>query len=144
MMNQPLGGPSAGLLRVLIVDDEKDTAETLARVLARLGYECRLAHEVHAAIETAGDFRPDAVLLDIEMPRNGYRTAQSLRQQMGTSCPVIIAVTAYGDQEHYARSEQAGFHFYFVKPVHPERIDEVLRALREARAACQSDADSPQ
>jgi len=113
--------------RVLVVDDNVDTAQSLGRLLGRAGYEIVLAHSGVQAVERAREQAPEAVVLDIGLPgMDGFEVAQRLRAQTGCQNAVIIAVTGYGQPEDRQKSIAAGFDHHLVKPVD---IDELKRLL---------------
>ncbi|MHB1561654.1 MAG: hybrid sensor histidine kinase/response regulator [Isosphaeraceae bacterium] len=104
--------------RVLIVDDNVDTALGMERLLKPLGHETLVVHDGPAAIESARAFRPDFVLLDIGLPgMDGYRVASALREVELARDTVFIAVSGYGQDEDRRRSYAAGFDHHLVKPV---------------------------
>ncbi|MHB1561221.1 MAG: PAS domain-containing hybrid sensor histidine kinase/response regulator, partial [Isosphaeraceae bacterium] len=104
--------------RILIVDDNADTALGLARLLRFLGHEVRVAHDGPAAIDAVHQERPDFLLLDIGLPgMDGYQVASQLRSEPGMDSLIIIAITGYGQDEDRRRSRAAGFDHHLVKPV---------------------------
>ncbi|MDB5351017.1 MAG: luxQ 8, partial [Planctomycetota bacterium] len=108
-------GPGA---RVLVVDDNVDTARGMARLLKLLGHEVLAIHDGRAAVEAARAFRPGFVLLDIGLPGlDGYEVARGLRQDERSRDAVIIAVSGYGQEDDRRRSRAAGFDHHLVKPV---------------------------
>jgi CheY-like chemotaxis protein len=117
----------SGSVRVLVVEDERDTLMTLGILLRSEGYEVRLAHgggEVPAAVH---EFKPHAVLLDIGMPgRDGYEVARDLRGALGDACPLLVAVTAYGSAADKARARAIGFDHHIAKPYDPLELLGVL------------------
>ncbi|HEY1379601.1 MAG TPA: response regulator [Gemmataceae bacterium] len=116
-------------LRVLVVDDNVDGAESLARLLRLGGHEVRLAHDGPAALTTAGEFRPEAVVLDIGLPgMDGFQVARRLRDAADTKGAVIVAVTGYGREEDRVRSREAGFDHHLVKPVDVDTLCDLLAA----------------
>jgi DNA-binding response OmpR family regulator len=118
-------------VRVLVVEDNADAAETLADLLRLWGYEVGIAHDGQAAVEAAPGFRPDAVLLDIGLPRmNGYEVARWLRRQSDLGGVLLIAVTGYGQESDRARGREAGFDHHLVKPVDLEVLRRLLAELR--------------
>jgi DNA-binding response OmpR family regulator len=119
-------GPIERGVRVLVVEDNVDAAETLADLLRIWGYEVEVVHDGQAAVEAAPRFRPRAVLLDIGLPRmNGYEVARWLRRRPDLDGVQLIAVTGYGQESDRARGREAGFDHHLVKPVDLE----VLRRL---------------
>jgi signal transduction histidine kinase/DNA-binding response OmpR family regulator len=104
--------------RVLVVDDHRDSGQSLAALLRLGGMDVRVAHDGSAALETAQTFGPEVVLLDIGLPgMDGYEVARRLRAQPSTRDAVLVAVTGYGQDEDRERSRQAGFEYHLVKPV---------------------------
>jgi two-component system CheB/CheR fusion protein len=117
-------------LRLLLVDDNVDTAESLAMVLRLSGHEVEVVHDGPRALEAAQARRPDAVLLDIGLPgMSGYEVARHLRQQGHGPAPRLIAMTGYGSDADRQRSKEAGLADHLVKPVDPARLEELLAML---------------
>jgi signal transduction histidine kinase len=113
------GGPS---LRVLVVDDSKDAAESLAKLLRLAGHEVLVAHDGQDALDLAAAQRPAVMLLDIGLPgMDGYEVCRRMRQQ-GFADARIIAVTGYGQERDRQRSREAGFDSHTVKPVDPSEL----------------------
>jgi CheY-like chemotaxis protein len=113
---------------VLIVDDNRDAANTLAMLLAALGQEVHCAHDGEEALRAATRLRPDVVLLDLGMPPpDGFEIAQRLRAMPELGAKVkIVAVTGWGQQADRERSRASGFDLHLVKPL---GMDDVRRAL---------------
>jgi signal transduction histidine kinase len=104
--------------RILVVDDNRDGAVILAKLLRYAGHEVEAAHSGLAALEVARAFAPDVVLLDIGLPDiDGLEVARRLRCDLGLTESLLVAVTGYGHDEDRRRSEDAGFHAHLVKPV---------------------------
>jgi CheY-like chemotaxis protein len=122
---RPAGG---GHRRILVVDDNADSADTLA-MLARLdGHEVWTAHTGAAALEAARAVRPEVVLLDIGLPgMDGYEVARRLRDGAAGGPLLLAAVTGYGQEADRNRSRQAGFDMHLVKPVEPEVLRRLLQ-----------------
>ncbi len=122
-------------LRILIVDDYPTTAETLAKWLTRLGYQVQMAKDGEAALETAKDFLPDVILLDLGIPKlNGYEAAREIRRQPWGKNIFIVAVTGFGRNEDRERTRAAGFDAHLLKPMfHSE-----LKALLDKRSGKRS------
>ena len=117
--------------RILIVDDNFDSAHGLARLLRRRDYHVELAHDGLAALKTAIAFRPSAILLDIGLPEmDGYEVARRLRTEPACSHALIIAVSGYGQEEDRQRSRQAGFDHHLVKPVNFDQVRKLLLSSR--------------
>jgi CheY-like chemotaxis protein len=114
-------GPDPGTgggLKVLVVDDNLDSASSLAQVLQLWGHDAKTAHDGQAAVQAAQDYQPDVVLLDIGLPgMDGYEVARVLRQKPSLAGMQLVALTGYGQDQDKQRSEQAGFEIHFTKPV---------------------------
>jgi signal transduction histidine kinase len=112
-------GSARRSLRMLVVDDNVDGAQSLALLLGLIGHEVRIAHDGPDALEAAAEFRPEVVLLDIGLPRgmDGYEVARRLRAQPGLEESALVALTGYGGEEERAHASEAGFSAHFVKPV---------------------------
>lgn len=117
----------ANSLRVLIVDDNRDTADSQATLVRLWGHEPRVAYDgVQALAESAG-FTPDVVLLDLGLPRlDGFAVARRLAQLSGWV--TVIVVTGYGDSDTRQRLREAGIHHVLLKPADPEELQRVLAA----------------
>jgi DNA-binding response OmpR family regulator len=117
-------------MRILVVDDLEDAADTLAIYLRMHGYVARTAYDGQTAVQVAGEFRPHAVLLDIALPRlDGYRVAGQLRQDADLQTACLIAVSGYGMAADVNAAYAAGFDHHFIKPVAMEDLLAVLRGL---------------
>ncbi len=115
-------------MRVLVVDDCRDTARMMRVLLRARGYEIELASTGREALEVAGRFRPGVVLVDIGLPgMDGYEVASLLRGQEYGRDAVIIAVSGYREDEH-RRSREAGFDHHLVKPLDHEALLSLLPA----------------
>jgi CheY-like chemotaxis protein len=116
MTHSPIAGalPAA---RILIIDDNRDAAETMARLLEVFGHDVRIAFDGDQAMEIARRQRPDYVLLDLGLPgMDGYEIARRLRREL-TEPTVIIAVTGYGQEEDRRRCREAGIDHHRLKPI---------------------------
>jgi two-component system CheB/CheR fusion protein len=127
-----------GALRVLVVEDNAHSAESLRLLLEMAGHEVRTAPDGAAGLEAAERFGPDVVLCDIGLPgMDGYELAERLRPpagEPGAGRPVtLIALTGYGDDASRERSRRAGFDHHLVKPVEPDALERVLDAVRAER-----------
>jgi PAS domain S-box-containing protein len=110
--------PAKRGLRVLVVDDNKDTALGMAKLLQNSGYDVQTAYDGPTAVELARAQRPDAILLDIGLPgMDGYQVARQLREQDCCKSTLIIAVSGYGQREDRERARRAGFNHHLIKPV---------------------------
>jgi CheY-like chemotaxis protein len=115
-------------LRILVVDDNVDAAESLAMLLELDGHETRIAHTGESAIDLALAFAPDAAFIDIGLPGlNGYQVAQRLRADVnGRESLLLVALTGWGADEDRRHAQAAGFDVHLVKPVDFEKLSEVL------------------
>lgn len=116
--------------RILVVDDNRDSAISLSMMLKLMGSETRTAHDGFEALEIAATFLPHVVLLDIGMPKlNGYDTARRIRQESWGRDMVLVAQTGWGQEEDKRMSHEAGFNFHLVKPVDPQSLEKLLAGL---------------
>jgi CheY-like chemotaxis protein len=117
---------SQGPRRVLVVDDNLDSADTMAELVRIWGYEVRTAHDGPAALECARSFRPNVVLLDVGLPgMDGYELARRLRAE-GLAGNLLVSVTGYGQEEDRRKAEEAGFDHHLTKPVNPETLQRLV------------------
>lgn len=118
---------AATALRILVVDDNVDSALTLAALLSMYGHEVCTAHDGLDALEEMSRFKPDVAILDIGMPKmNGYSVAKHIRSRSNETQPLLIAVTGWGQDEDRRRSKAAGFDHHLVKPVDPAALSALL------------------
>jgi signal transduction histidine kinase len=109
--------------RILVADDNRDAAESLAMLLEIAGHEVRVAHHGQAALSLAQVFRPDTALLDIGMPdMSGYEVARSLRSEPWATDVLMIALTGWGQDSDRRRALESGFDHHLIKPVDPDRL----------------------
>jgi CheY-like chemotaxis protein len=114
--------------RILVVDDNKDAAETLAELLRMLGNEVAVALDGTSAMEQVVQFRPDVVLLDIGLPDiSGYEVARRVRQLERVAQPTLIALTGWGQQQDKQMAALAGFDEHWTKPVDIDRLQALSR-----------------
>jgi two-component system CheB/CheR fusion protein len=125
---RPAGTPAGAVpRRVLVVEDNLDTAESLTMLLRLRGHEVEVAHDGQQALVAAAAFEPEVVLLDIGLPGlDGYQVARNLRRRRGTAKALIVALTGYGQDEDQRRAHEAGFDHHLTKPVAPQAIYELL------------------
>ena len=103
--------------KILVVDDLRDSADSLALLFEALGHETMTSYDGRQAVEAARSFEPDIVFLDINMPiLDGYGAARSLRDMRRDTPPVLVALTAVTDPDARQRADAAGFDFYVAKP----------------------------
>ena len=116
--------------RILVVDDDHDSAESLAMLFQLMGHDVRAAHNGLAAVDLAEAFRPDLIVLDIGMPGlDGYEVCRRIRQHSWGRAAVIAALTGWSRDEDRDRSEQAGFDHFLVKPVDPKALENLIAAV---------------
>lgn len=116
--------------RILVVDDNRDSAESLSILLGIAGHEAVIANDGIEAVEKASTFRPEVILLDIGLPKlNGYEAAREIRSQLWGQGVTLIALTGWGQSEDRARSKDAGFDVHMVKPVDYVRLMQFLEEL---------------
>jgi two-component system CheB/CheR fusion protein len=121
-------------LRVLVVDDNSDSAESLAIWLELVGHDVRTAYDGQQALAVARELRPDVIFLDIGMPgMSGYEVARRLREQPETRDVLLLAMTGWGQEEDRRRSREAGFDEHLVKPLDPKGLEERLAELAAQR-----------
>ena len=126
-ISKTLQTAGTGKTRILVVDDNEDSAISLATMLEMLGHEARAAFDGVAAVETAESYKPDIVLLDIGLPKmSGLAAARKIREQSWGQAMFLIAVTGWGDEKDRRRSAEAGFDLHLVKPVDPAELENVL------------------
>lgn len=110
-------------MRILIVEDNRDSAQSLRKLLELCGYSVTVAYTSREGLEAAKAARPDVILCDIGLPdADGYELAVALRTNPLTARARLIAVTAYGSDQDRQRSREAGFQLHLVKPVKPESL----------------------
>ncbi len=109
---------TAGAVRVLVVDDNVDAAQTLHEFLGHIGHDSAVAHDAVAALELARSFQPQVAVLDIGLPvMDGYELARRLRAQHRGAPLRLIALTGYGQEDDRSRAQEAGFDHHLVKPI---------------------------
>ncbi|KQQ97379.1 PAS domain S-box protein [Massilia sp. Leaf139] len=122
-------------LRVLVVDDNLDAAESLVALLGALGHETRMAHDGPAGLAAARSFRPELAFLDIGLPgMNGHEVARALRSSSELRGAVLVALTGWGAASDMTLSQQAGFDQHLTKPVSREALEQALATAMEGRA----------
>jgi CheY-like chemotaxis protein len=128
VVEPPLSG------RILVVDDNQDSAQSLGVLLGKWGHEVELAYDGPSALEIARTFRPELVFLDIGMPKmNGYEVARRLREDARLAGTRFIVLSGYGAEVDHIRSKEAGFDHHLVKPVDPRRLPGVITSVLASR-----------
>ena len=124
------GQPTTRPLRVLVVDDNKDTVLSFSMLLKASGHDVRTAHDGPTAVQAALDYQPNVVLLDIGLPGlNGYEVAKRIRQHPVLKNVVLVALTGYGQDSDRETSLQAGFNHHLVKPARFEQLQQILATV---------------
>jgi len=115
-------------LKILVADDNRDAADSLAMLLELSGHEVNVAHCGGAALACAARQRPHVVILDIGMPdMSGYEVARKIRAERGGADMMLIAVTGWGHADDKARARAAGFNHHLTKPVDPDHVEQLLQ-----------------
>ncbi|HEY4175032.1 MAG TPA: ATP-binding protein, partial [Rhodopila sp.] len=123
-------------LKVLVVDDTMEVAQTVGWMLEEMGHEYRLVHDGRKAVEAAKAFLPDAILLDIGLPgMDGYAVCRALRQEERLRSTVVIAQTGWGQDKDKASASEAGFDHHLVKPVAFQDLERLLASSVKPRQA---------
>ncbi|SAK99876.1 PAS/PAC sensor hybrid histidine kinase [Caballeronia pedi] len=129
------GSPSLSQLRVLIVDDNADAAETLGMLMQTMGTEVRTAANANAALALTERWRPDVCLLDIGLPDiDGYRLARMMRARPDLAGTVLVAVTGYGLQKDREEALEAGFDHHFVKPLDISKLFSLVGTIASSQS----------
>jgi CheY-like chemotaxis protein len=120
--------------RILVVDDNRDAAESLRMMLELLGADVVVAYNGHDALAHFAESAPSAVLLDIGMPgMDGYEVARTIRERGDAHRPVIVALTGWGQESDRKRSREAGFDHHLVKPADLRTLEALLAKLPSPR-----------
>jgi CheY-like chemotaxis protein len=115
---------------ILIVDDNRDSAQTLSDLLRTYGHKTHVAYDGNEALDVAQRLRPEVVLLDIGLPTlNGYDACRSIRSQPWGERMVLVALTGYGQDSDVLKARQAGFDHHMVKPVNHQALQAILAAM---------------
>ena len=123
------------MLRVLVAEDNEDSATTMAVLLRLYGHEVEVASDGLSALRAVRANPPDVVLLDIGLPKmDGWQIARKIRSRITWKRPLLIAITGHGDQAAQSRSSEAGIDLHLVKPVDPQMLEQVLQRSRRSCA----------
>ena len=116
--------------RVLIVDDDVELAQSLARMIEAAGtYETRMVHSAADALAVAVEFPPVIVFLDIELPdMSGYEVAERIRHEAWGKSVILIALTGWGQESDRRHALASGFNHHLIKPVDPDALEELFSA----------------
>jgi len=116
--------------RILVVDDNVDSADSLAMLLRMMGHEVQTVSDGESAVAVAEDFRPDVAVLDIGLPKvNGYDLAKRIRERPWGRDIVLVALTGWGQESHRRRSAESGFNHHLTKPVEFDVLHQILAAV---------------
>lgn len=119
----------SSILKILVVDDNRDSADSLGMLLELMGYTVAISYDGESAVKDASSFQPDYVLLDIGLPgMSGHDVARALRSNEILKAAKIIAVTGWGQDHDKEASKGAGFDFHLVKPVDIDQLTDLLQA----------------
>jgi len=125
-------GQERAALHVLVVDDNRDAADSLRMLLEMWGHDVRVAYDGAEGLEVARSYHPDCLVLDIGLPAmNGYDLARRVRQEPGLERAKLIALTAYSGEAHARRAREAGFDYQLVKPASLSELERILTMLNE-------------
>jgi CheY-like chemotaxis protein len=125
----------AAALKILVVDDNRDAAESCAMLLELSGHSVQTAYSGRQALEIGETFRPHALLLDIGLPDlSGYELAQQIRAAPWGQGTILVAVTGWGQEEDRRRAFEAGFDHHLTKPIETEKLESLLCSLSESIA----------
>ena len=117
-------------LRILVVDDNVDAAQSLAVLLKANGHQAHAVHDGRAAIEAAREYQPNLILLDIGLPgMDGYQVAEKVRHELELRNVVLVAMTGYGQESDKQRSKEAGFDHHLVKPADFSKVEQILATV---------------
>ncbi|HBI47060.1 MAG TPA: hybrid sensor histidine kinase/response regulator [Planctomycetales bacterium] len=134
--DESTSSPKSPARRILVVDDNKDSADSLGTLLRVIGNEVRTAYDGPSALETAKEFRPAVVLLDIGLPgMSGHEVARKMRETPEGKEALLIAQTGWGQEEDRLRSTEAGFDAHLTKPLDLAALQSVLAKLDREPAA---------
>lgn len=115
-------------LRILIVEDDPDTADSMAILLRLYTYDVQVAPDAPTALRALREKQPDVVLLDIGLPKlDGWQLAKEIRSHSTDKRPLLIAISGFGMQSDQVRSQEAGIDLHLVKPVEPEMLQQILQ-----------------
>lgn len=127
LQRPPVLRPKGKGLRVLVVEDNGDAAESLRVLLETYGYQVTVVHSGSDGVRVAAEHRPDVVVCDIGLPgMDGYRVARALRDNPATAAVRLIALTGYGRDEDLSRAKEAGFDEYLTKPADPATLEAII------------------
>ena len=125
----------AWVLRVLVVDDDHDCADSLSMLVRQWGYDIQTAYNGAAALDMMAARQPEVVLVDVAMPKmDGCRMERRLRRQTRFNHTLLITITGYGDHAHRLLCEKAGFDHFLIKPIELDDLENLLRGKQDRLA----------
>jgi CheY-like chemotaxis protein len=128
---------------ILVVDDNRDAASSLAMLLRSSGHTVLTAHSGEQALELAAREKPNAIVLDIGMPQmNGYEVARQIRKTAHGKAVLLVALTGWGQKEDIEKAVTAGFDFHMTKPADPERIERLLENFLQSQVKADTSKES--
>jgi len=124
--------PNDGRLRVFVIDDNRDCADTLVTLLRILGHDARANYDSESGLDAALNFRPQLILLDLAMPaKDGFAILRDLRNDARFAQVPVVALTGYADNSHRERAAEAGFNAFLVKPCGLDDLRHILQAVED-------------
>ena len=129
--DKPHNSTGGAPLCVLVVEDDADTAHSMAALLRLYQFDVHVAMAGPDALRAVHKVEPDVVLLDIGLPElDGWQVAKCIREQTTNSRPFLVAISGYGQQTDLLRSQEAGIDLHLLKPVEPAVLERVLREVK--------------
>lgn len=126
--------PNTSALRILIVDDDRDTADTLTLLLRQFGHDTLTVFQGRDARDSVSGYAPDVILLDLSMPGvDGFELAEHARRVTAGNT-VLVAHTGHNEEEYRSRARTAGIEHYLVKPADPDYLQALLEAIATSRS----------
>jgi signal transduction histidine kinase/ActR/RegA family two-component response regulator len=133
---QPVPTPAAGGLKILVADDNRDAADSMAMILELSGHDVSVAHSGEEALQIGRQILPAVMILDIGMPGlSGYEVAVTVRQESWGTDVLLMAVTGWGQTGDKERAKAVGFDYHLTKPVDLDQVEQLLRSFQNARLA---------
>ena len=131
--------PKTTSLRVLVVDDNRDAADSLGRMLTHLGWRTRVVYDGPAALEALESYRPNVMLLDLGMPAmDGFEVVRRLRERPDWENLTVVALSGWGQDEDRRKTAAAGFHYHLLKPAAVQQLEALLQSIEAKSCAAQS------
>ena len=126
-----MSGDTSERMKVLVVDDQRDAADTVATLLTLMGYDARAAYSGRQALQMFNEIHPRVVLMDLGMPEmSGFEAAARIRLMPQGTATTIVALTAWGDEMNRRLSHEASIDYHVVKPAAADTLQEVLNRVR--------------